>query len=130
MRIEEYFRRLDEFIANCSVVQSFNVTSDKRASHEGFIRGEIFFIDGSCLQFREFVEVEIIIDRLMYTYHYVDTANHLRFRYDNTGHHKNLSLSTYPHHKHDGSEHNVIVSIAPTLAEVLGEIEATILSLK
>jgi hypothetical protein len=46
----------------------------------------------------------------------------LVFRYDNTGHHKNLNLSTYPHHKHDGSEHNVVISSVPDLAAVLDEI--------
>lgn len=127
LRIEEYFRQLDEVIINCAVVQSFNVTYDKRASHEGFIRGEIFFMDGSRLQFREFVDVEIIIDRLMYVYHYGDSVNNLLFRYDNTGHHKSANLSTYPHHKHERSEQNVIASFAPELAEVLREIETSIL---
>jgi hypothetical protein len=51
-------------------------------------------------------------------------ANHgLIFRYDNTGHHKKLNLATYPHHKHEGTEDRVLSSAAPTLAEVLLEIE-------
>jgi ribosomal protein L17 len=45
-----------------------------------------------------------------------------RTQYDNTGHHRKLNLSTFPHHKHDGSETNVIASDAPALAEVLQEI--------
>ena len=50
----------------------------------------------------------------------------LVFRYDNTGHHKRLRLSTYPHHKHTGSADNVIESNAPDLAAVLKEIEPLI----
>jgi hypothetical protein len=50
----------------------------------------------------------------------------LIFRYDNTGHHKRLNLPTYPHHKHEGAEDQVISSAAPTLAEVLSEIELMI----
>jgi Family of unknown function (DUF6516) len=46
------------------------------------------------------------------------------FRYDNTGHHQKLNLPTFPHHKDEGSEGNVIASNAPIFAEVLQEIEA------
>ena len=37
-----------------------------------------------------------------------------------------LGLSTYPHHKHDGGEDNVISSAAPDLATVLQEIESLV----
>ena len=67
--------------------------------------------------------IEATVDRLMYVYQYVDPSGGLVFRYDNTGHHKKLSLATYPHHKHEGSEQNVLDSPAPYLADVLGEIE-------
>jgi len=78
------------------------------------------------LHLREFVDVESTIDRLMYVYHYLDSSNNLVFRYDNTGHHKKLNLPTYPHHKHQGSEDNVIASQAPDLPAVLDEIETMI----
>jgi len=48
------------------------------------------------------------------------------FRYDNTGHHKKLNLPTYPHHKHEGDENNVVASPAPDLVAVLIEIEALV----
>ena len=48
------------------------------------------------------------------------------FRYDNSGHHRELGLPTFPHHKHDGSEGNVVSSVAPDLATVLDEIEALV----
>jgi hypothetical protein len=108
------------------VVQSYNVAYDKRGTHEGFVRGELYFVDGSALHLREFVDVETTIDRLMYVYQYMDPSKALVFRYDNTGHHKKLNLSTYPHHKHDGSESNVIASSPPSLATVLAEIETLV----
>jgi hypothetical protein len=111
-------------VSACSVVQSFNLTFDKRGTHEGFVRGEIYFIDGSVLHMREYVDVEMDIDRLMYTYHYVNPSNLLVFRYDNTGHHKRLNLPTYPHHKHLDGANEVIASSAPDLVAVLSEIEA------
>ncbi len=62
-------------------------------------------------------------DRKMYSYQYMDSKNNLIFRYDNAEHHRKLNLPTFPHHKHDRSEDNVIKSNAPFLAEVLKEVK-------
>jgi len=62
----------------------------------------------------------------MYVYQYLNSSKGLIFRYDNTGHHKKLGLSTYPHHKHEGSDDNVVSSTAPDLAKILKEIEPII----
>ena len=123
MRIETYFRQIEKNIEGCPVIQLSNVTYEKRGTHEGFIRGEFYLVDGSTFHLREFIDVEITTDRLMYTYQFIDSSQELVFRYDNTGHHKKLGLSTYPHHKHDGDEDRVISSAAPDLATVLQEIE-------
>ena len=126
MGVEAYFQRLREAIDTCPIVNAFNVTYDKRASHEGFIRSEVYFVDGSILHLREFVDVEIDVDRLVYVYQYMDPDKELVFRYDNTGHHKELNLPTYPHHKHEGNEHNIITSSVPDLESVLKEIETLV----
>lgn len=126
MRVEDYFQQVREIIEACPVVQLSDIAYNKRGSYEGFIRGEIFFVDGTLLHLREFVDVEITIDRLMYAYQYLDSSNNLIFRYDNTGHHKKLGLPSYPHHKHQGSEDNVIASLSPELADVLREIETLV----
>jgi Family of unknown function (DUF6516) len=120
--IEEYFQLLQEVIEACTVVQSFNLIPEKRGESEGFIRGVINLTDGSILYLREFVNVEMSINREMYSYQYMDASKSLIFRYDNVEHHKKLNLPNYPHHKHDGSEDNVISSNAPMLAEILNEI--------
>lgn len=62
----------------------------------------------------------------MYTYQYMSVTRTLIFRYDNTGHHKQLNLPTYPHHKHESSEENIVASPAPDLAAVLSEIERVV----
>ena len=127
MRIETYFQRLCETIEAGAIVQSFNMTYDKRGPHEGFIRGELYLVDGSILHVREFVDVEVEVERLVYVYQYMDSAGTLVFRYDNTGHHKRLNLPTYPHHKHQGSEDNVVASDAPDLPSVLAEVGTVVL---
>lgn len=123
MLIEAYFQLIQDTLVACHVLQASNVTYDKRGTYEGFIRGELYFVDGSVLHFRETVDSELTIDRLMYTYQYMAAAKVLVFRYDNTGHHKRLNLPTYPHHKHNGNEENVTASSAPELTAVLREIE-------
>ena len=122
MRIEEYFRKIEEAIQSYAIIQLSEVTFEKRGSHEGFIRGTLTFLDSSMLHFREYVDVEVGSDRLMYVYHYTDSSNHFIFRYDNTGHHKMVGLPTHPHHKHEESESNVLASNAPNLNTVLEEI--------
>jgi Family of unknown function (DUF6516) len=126
LQIEVYFQQIEATIAACSQLTAFTLDCEKRDTYEGFIRAEIKFTDGSILRVREFVSVEIRVDRDMYTYQYMDARNDLIFRYDNTPHHKKLNLSTYPNHKHDGSEENVISSPAPTLLDVLQEITARV----
>ena len=126
MRIEDYFERVRQALAACLVVQSFNVAYDKRGSHEGFIQGQIYFVDGSILHLREYVDAETTFDRLAYVYQYVTSTGQLVFRYDNSGHHKKLKLRTYPHHKHASGEENVVESPAPELAAVLQEIETLV----
>jgi len=126
LRIEAYFQHIWKSIDACSVVRSFNVTYDKRGSHEGFVRGEVYFVDGSVLHLREFADVEGVIERLTYVYQYMDSAGRLVFRYDNTGHHQKLNLPTYPHHRHEGSEQAVVASSAPELVTILGEIETLV----
>lgn len=121
--IEDYFKQIQFLIQSSELIQSFKIEEDKRGLYEGFLKGKINFKDNSLLHFREFVYVEISIDRKMYSYQYMDSKNNLIFRYDNTEHHRKLNLPTFPHHKHDRSENNVIQSNAPFLAEVLKEVK-------
>lgn len=126
MQVEHYFQQIREIIESSPFIQLSDISYNKRSSYEGYIRGEVLFVDGSVLHLREFVDVEIESERLMYVYQYQDSENKLIFRYDDTGHHKRLKLQTFPHHKHQGSEENVIASDAPTLSQVLEEIELSL----
>ena len=123
MLIEDYFQRIKILIESSEIVRIFDMEIDKRGMYEGLIRGKIDFKYNTVLHFREFIYVEIDLDRKMYSYQYMNSQNKLIFRYDNTKHHQKLNLPTFPHHKHDGSEENVVQSNAPFLAEILNEIE-------
>jgi len=126
LRIEAYFQQIQEVIAGCSLVRLSNVTYEKRGTYEGFIRGDLHFIDGSVLHLREFVDVEAEEDRLTYVYQYMEPYDKMVFRYDNTGHHKKSALPTYPNHKHEGDEKTVVSCPAMDLPTVLREIELVV----
>ena len=123
MSIEKYFRTLQHQIESCPAIVNTIVTYEKRDPAHGFVRGELFFIDGSMLHLREFVHAADGVERQTYAYQYMAEDRHLIFRYDNADHYAHLNLPGHPHHKHDRSETQVIGSNAPTLADVLAEIE-------
>ncbi|MBC6424179.1 MAG: hypothetical protein GDA43_25085 [Hormoscilla sp. SP5CHS1] len=123
MLIEDYFQQIRFLIEGCTGVQSFDINCENRGIYQGFVRDNLYFEDGSILHIREFVDVKKTIDRKMYSYQYMDAAKSLIFRYDDTEHHQKLNLPNFPHHKHAGSEDNILSSNVPMLAEVLHEIE-------
>ena len=120
MLIEEYFQSIGDYIANCSYVAESQIRKDERSFYIGVVEGEIRFTDNSFLHFIEFINVKEGVSKYKYSYHYQNKAEKVVFRYDMAPHHK--EIKTFPHHKHIGSE-KVIESLAPTLGEVLQEIE-------
>jgi hypothetical protein len=124
LSIDAYFARIQEVIASSALVIQSDAQFGKRGEETGYIRGNLIFRDGTLLHFREYIDLEDGLERLMYSYHYMDAAQQIRFRYDNVEHHSHIA--TFPHHKHDGSEENVVESTAPMFAQVLAEIEGLI----
>jgi len=124
--IESYFHQIDELIARTPIVSASSITYDKRSPYIGFIRASLYFVDGTVLHFREFVNVHHNIERYMYVYQYQNADGTLVFRYDNTPHFPNLS--TFPHHKHHDSEMNVTAAISPNLESVLAEIHSLMIA--
>ncbi len=120
--IDAYFRTILATLRASPIVQSHDVTFDKRGPHAGYVRGDVFFADDSQLHFREFVSTQFGPDRFVYVYHYQTADGAMIFRYDNTPHFP--ALPTFPHHKHLADEVTVAACNAPTLADVLAEIEA------
>ncbi|XCN71608.1 MAG: DUF6516 family protein [Candidatus Electrothrix aestuarii] len=120
MLIEEYFRHIGQTIEeSCSIINS-QLVNDKRSLYIGFIEGKLIFLNGSSLRFMEFVNLKAETKRYKYSYHYQDSDDKLVFRYDMAPHHQ--EVRTFPHHKHTATG-DIIESTAPSLAEVLEEIE-------
>jgi hypothetical protein len=119
--IEDYVQSLLNAAADSPIVSASNIVLDKRTNRSGLIHGDLYFLDGSRLHFRELVDIEDAMIRLMYSYHYQDSSDRLIFRYDDTPHHP--EIMGFPHHKHVEQEANILVSEPPSLVGVLTEIE-------
>ncbi|MFH0775900.1 MAG: DUF6516 family protein [bacterium] len=119
MHIKNYFRKVEDLINSCKAVQSAVITFDERSRYIGFIKGAIYFIDGSVLHLREFADVREKIEVYKYSYHY-QKEDKLIFRYDNAKDSSARQLSTFPEHKHIGNE--VTASKEPELSQILDEI--------
>ena len=68
MLIEDYFIQIQQTINSNQLIQSHNIIYQKRDIYLGYIKGEINFINGSCLYLTEYIEVEHEIDRGKYSY--------------------------------------------------------------
>ena len=119
--IDDYFHRQLQLLTEHPYVDNQSVRFDKRTEFVAFIRGDVYFHDGSRLHFRELVDVEVTLQVVVYSYHYQDADDTLLFRYDNTPHFP--TLPNAPHHKHEGSETTVIAATQPNLMIVLQEVE-------
>lgn len=124
MLIDEYFQQIEHDIAQSMVIIDSELLKDKRSLYIGFIEGTLTFLDGSTLRFIEFVNVKVGVNRYKYSYHYQDVKNALIFRYDMAPHHQDVR--TFPHHKHTANQ-QVIDAEAPTLKDVLEEIEKMVM---
>jgi hypothetical protein len=78
--------------------------------------GKLLFVDGSMLEFMEYLQEE---NRLKYRFHLMDKEGTMILRYDNAPHHKDVS--SFPHHKHLPG--NVAESVDKGIMDVLDEIE-------
>jgi len=119
--IDHYVRSLLELVAASPVVRSSNIVLDKRTLRSALVRGDLYFLDGSRLHFRELIDVQASTVRLMYSYHYQKADGALVFRYDDTPHHTNVP--GFPFHKHVSQEDTVIAAEPPDLRSVLQEIQ-------
>lgn len=115
--IEEYFIQLEGIIKEFPNVRFVSLTKKIYNISQGYISGSIIFENNHRLDFVEVKNVEVP-NKIKYRYHYMNEEQVMIFRYDNAPHH--ASVSTFPHHKHDGEI--IRESVEPSLDRVLLEI--------
>ncbi len=113
--ISDYFRDVELRIKNAEIVADKKVDYSEFSPEEGMLRGRLLFVDGSMLEFMEYLQRE---RRLKYRFHLIDKEGRMIFRYDNAPHHDVL---TFPHHKHLAD--SVVESEERGILDVLSEVE-------
>lgn len=78
--IDAYFRAILSAVRASPVVQSHDMTFDKRGPSAGYVRGVVFCADESQLHFREFVNTQARVERFTYVYHYQAADGAMIFR--------------------------------------------------
>jgi len=111
-----YFREVELRLKNTEIIADKSVDLREFGATEGMLRGRLLFVDGSMLEFMEYLQEE---NRLKYRFHLMDKEGNMVFRYDNAPHHKDVS--SFPHHKHLSG--NVAESDDKGIMDVLDEIE-------
>ena len=114
--ISGYFREVELRLKNAEIIADKSVDLREFSATEGMLRGRLLFVDGSMLEFMEYLQEE---NRLKYRFHLMDKEGNIVFRYDNAPHHKDVS--SFPHHKH--LPITVVESDEKGIMDVLDEIE-------
>jgi len=122
--IDAHFEALETAIISDPLVISTDLHRAYTSIETGYVKGEITFIDGSCLVVFQHVRIEeeklTVTD---YRYHYMTPDNKLIFRYDNAPHYP--EIDTFPHHKHLPS--GARGAAMPSVKHVLAEIDAIVI---
>lgn len=117
--ISGYFRDFQLRLEDTKIIADKNIDLREFSATEGMLSGRLLFVDGSMLEFMEYLKEET---RLKYRFHLINKEGDMVFRYDNAPHHRDIS--SFPHHKHLPG--NVSESNEKGIMAVLDEIETLI----
>ena len=117
--ISDYFKDIELLIRASEVVADKKIDFLEFSSSEGMVRGRLLLVDGSVLEFMEYLKGG---SRLKYRFHLMDKAGEMIFRYDDAPHHH---TSTFPHHKH--APDGIVGSAERGLLDILEEVETLLL---
>lgn len=116
MSIKDYLATLQALLAATPFVTGTSLSYEERPASAGLTTGCVRFIDGSQLDFKEFLISQPTLRVIKYGYHY-RMRNRLIFRYDNANDPAARHLPTFPHHKHVRAEILAIKESIPKLVE-------------
>jgi len=119
MSLKDYVATLQALIAATPFVTATSFSYEERPPSAGSIKGNILFADGSQLDFREFLFFQPTVQVTKYAYNY-RKGGLLVFRYDNANDPAARNLSSFPAHKHFGSD--ILPAEKPSFDMVLKEI--------
>jgi hypothetical protein len=104
----EYLEVVKTRLITDAVVVSVEIRRERSTLADAHLRARLELIDGSTLEFSEYIqrqpdgEIEVVT----YSYHWSDSQGDLIRRWDNTPHFP--GLPGFPHHIHEGSSDTVV----------------------
>jgi Family of unknown function (DUF6516) len=119
MSLKAYVATLQALVAATPFVAATSFSYEERPPSAGLIKGTVLFVDGSQLDFKEFLITQPTLRMVKYGYHY-RKGTRLIFRYDNANDPAARNLPTFPSHKHVPS--GLLASERPSLEQVLQEV--------
>ena len=103
MTIEAYLEAIKERLVTDPMITRFHVIRERSTVIDGYLRARLTLVDGSQLEFSEYMQRSPVggIAVITYSYHWADADNQLIRRWDNTPHFPDLP--GFPDHIHDGA---------------------------
>jgi hypothetical protein len=110
--IAAYLEALKLKLVTSRVIADYQIVKERATATDGYLRMRATLYNGDFLEAAEYFErVPEGVRTVDYRYQWMDsTKKELRCRWDSTPDHP--ELSNFPYHVHQGSEENVISSLA------------------
>lgn len=121
MQLHKYltkFRREIEKLENYGFAESLEINEEIRADKQAVLNIKVFFVNGSILQIKEYIDARYKLEHVSYAYHYQDKEGKCFFRYDNAVHRPELKFTEHKHTK-DGE---IIKVPLPDVVELIEEV--------
>jgi hypothetical protein len=107
-------------------ITGYQIVREFEELQKGYIRARLTLVDGSFLEFSEYIEQgsENEIEITDYSYHWMHKDGKMIRRWDNTRHHPHLE--NFPHHIHTSETDEAIPGKPVNIFVVLDEIASSI----
>lgn len=119
--IDDYLETIIQELTTSPVIVSFKTIKEELTEEDGFFRIKCRLSNGDALEFAEYIEVHKDKIRIeSYSYHWQSSKGQLVSRWDNVGHHQ--ELTNFPFHQHLPAG-KVVSAVKMNLKRVLSKIE-------
>ena len=106
-------------------VQQWQIIREEEQGDNGLLKYRLLLYNRDLLDiFERFIVKQGQVTITRYSYHWQQSSEQLVKRWDNAPHYP--SLTTYPHHLHDGDENNVLPHLQIKITDVLSIIRQTL----
>ncbi len=122
MNPSEYVEAVKSRLLTDPLVTAFSIRRERVTAIDAHLRVRLDLVDGSLLEFSEYVQRSAggHIDVVTYSYHWADEEGRLLLRWDNTPHFP--GLAGFPHHIHQGDDDTVAPGQPVDIFSVLDQI--------